>query len=173
MLCFSLLGISFPTFAVKSCSYPSRPCSSATRSLKLFLLSFPSAINNPIFSAPQHFTPILLYHWHCLPVRFGCLSDFATQPRLPWAGGLYLTQFQVFLSQYCKFSRLLLEVGWMVDSVIEVFLRLYFEVGPACVVSLGELPGIIWSLVLGCAPDAVGKEILAVITKAHLSHLSP
>ena len=70
--CLSLFGISFPVFAGEiDALYPSRPCSSATRSLKLFLFSFPGGINSPIFSAPQSFFPILLQHRLCLP---GCLS---------------------------------------------------------------------------------------------------
>ena len=73
VLCLvSLFGISFPVFAGEiDTSYPSRPCSSATRSLKLFLFSFLAGINSPIFSAPQNFSPILLQHRLCLP---GCLS---------------------------------------------------------------------------------------------------
>ena len=59
----------FPVLLWRDVPYPSRPCSSAARSLKL-LLSFPSGINSLIFSALQHFTPILSHHRHCLPIRF-------------------------------------------------------------------------------------------------------
>ena len=59
----------FPVLLWRDVPYPSRPCSSAARSLKL-LLSFPSGINSLIFSAPKHFTPILSQHRHCLPIRF-------------------------------------------------------------------------------------------------------
>ena len=59
----------FPVLLWRDVPYPSRPCSSAARSLKL-LLSFHSGINSLIFSAPQHFTPILSQHRHCLPIRF-------------------------------------------------------------------------------------------------------
>ena len=70
--CLSLFGISFPVFAGEiDALYPLRPCSSATRSLKLFLFSFPGGINSPIFSAHQKFSPILLQHRLCL---LGCLS---------------------------------------------------------------------------------------------------
>ena len=100
VLCLvSLFGISFPFFAGEiDTSYPSRPCSSATRSLKLFLFSFPAGINSPIFSAPQNFTPILLQHSHCLPGRFGCLSAFPTWLWPLWAGDLYLTHFRFSLA---------------------------------------------------------------------------
>ena len=59
----------FPVLLWRDAPYPSGPCSSAARSLKL-LLSFPSGINSLIFSAPQHFTPVLSQHTHCLPIRF-------------------------------------------------------------------------------------------------------
>ena len=87
-LFFSLLWRDVP--------YPSRPCSSATRSLKFFLFSFPDVINSLIFSVPQNFTPILLQHRHCLPVRF--LSAFPVQPPSSWADGLYLTHFRSSLA---------------------------------------------------------------------------
>ena len=75
-----VLYLEFPFLPLiwREVPYPPRPCSSATRSLKLFLFSFPAGINSPIFSAPQNFTPILLQHSHCLPGRFGCLSAFPT-----------------------------------------------------------------------------------------------
>ena len=76
--------------------YLSRLCSNATRSLKIFLLSFPSGINNPIFSAPQNFTPIFLPHRLCLPGT--SLSAFSAQAQPPWEDGLYLTHFRSSLA---------------------------------------------------------------------------
>ena len=100
----SMLGVflylEFPFLPLiwREVPYPPRPCSSATRSLKLFLFSFPAGINSPIFSAPQNFTPILLQHSHCLPGRFGCLSAFPTWLWPLWAGDLYLTHFRFSLA---------------------------------------------------------------------------
>ena len=74
-VCAGLCLVSFSTWNSLSClccghaPCPSRPCSSATRSLKCFLFSFPVGINSLIFSAPQNFTPILLQHSHCLQCR--------------------------------------------------------------------------------------------------------
>ena len=102
--CGSVLGVflylEFPFLPLiwREVPYPPRPCSSATRSLKLFLFSFPAGINSPIFSAPQNFTPILLQHSHCLPGRFGCLSAFPTWLWPLWAGDLYLTHFRFSLA---------------------------------------------------------------------------
>ena len=84
--------------------YLSRLCSNATRSLKVFfffflkvfLLSFPSGINSPIFSAPQNFTPIFLPHRLCLPGT--SLSAFSAQAQPPWEDGLYLTHFRSSLA---------------------------------------------------------------------------
>ena len=122
---FSLLRISFLCLPQKDVPYPLRPSSSTTRCLKLFLLSFPSGIHSPIFSAPQHFNPILLKHI-VFPLDSGvfCLPYMTTT----FLGRWFVPDLlQVFLSQYCKFSKLFVELGWMVDFLIEVFLHLYFE----------------------------------------------
>ena len=59
------------------------------------------ALLSPCHSQPHLFCSPALYsyfihHSHRLPVGFGC--DFSTQPRLPWAGGLYLTHFRSSLA---------------------------------------------------------------------------
>ena len=65
-VCRSVLGVflylEFPFLSLlwRDAPYPSRLCSSATRSLKLFLFSFPGGINSPIFPAPHNF--ILFYY---------------------------------------------------------------------------------------------------------------
>ena len=89
--------------------YPLRPCSSATRSLKFFLFSFPDVISSLIFSVPQNFTPILLHHRHCCPVRF--LSAFPVQPPSSWAEGFYLTHFRSSLAlRWCHQNRVIREI---------------------------------------------------------------
>ena len=109
----SLLWIDVP--------YPLRPCSSATRSLKFFLFSFPDVISSLIFSVPQSFTPILLQHRHCFPVRF--LSAFPVQPSIFLGRWFVSDSLQVFLGCYCKFSELVFELGWAVD-----FLEVFFSI---------------------------------------------
>ena len=100
--CGSVLGVflylEFPFLSLlwRDAPYLSRLCSNATRSLKIFLLSFPSGINNPIFSAPQNFTPIFLPHRLCLPGT--SLSAFSAQVQPPWEDGLYLTHFRSSLA---------------------------------------------------------------------------
>ena len=86
---FFYLKFLFLSLLWRDVLYPLRPYSSATRSLKFFVFSFPDVINSLIFSVPQNFTPILLQHRHCLPVRF--LSAFPVQPPSSWADRLYLT----------------------------------------------------------------------------------
>ena len=60
MCIFLCLEFSLLSLLWNDVPYPLRPHSSAARSLKLFLFSFPSGIHSPIFSTPQHFNPILL-----------------------------------------------------------------------------------------------------------------
>ena len=93
-MCGIFLYLKFPFLSLLwiDVPYPLRPFSSATRSLKFFLFSFPNVISSLIFSVPQNFTPILLQHRHCFPVRF--LSAFPVQPPSSWAEGLYLTHFR-------------------------------------------------------------------------------
>ena len=101
-VCRSELGVclylEFPFLSLlwRDVPYPSRPCSSATKPLKLFLFSFPGGINSPIFSAPQNFSPFSLQHRHCLP---GCLSAFPTCDLLEQIDGLYLTHFRSSLAK--------------------------------------------------------------------------
>ena len=80
----SMLGVflclEFPFLPLiwREVPYPLRPCSSATRSVKLFLFSFPAGINSTIFYAPQNFIPVLLQHNHVFLVDLG-----AFLPSLP------------------------------------------------------------------------------------------
>ena len=93
---FVYLKFIFLSLLWRDAPYLSRLCSNATTSLKIFLLSFPSGINSPIFSAPQNFTPIFLHHRHCLPGT--SLSAFSAQAQPPWEDGLYLTHFRSSLA---------------------------------------------------------------------------
>ena len=93
---FSLLEISFPLFAMERCSLSFKALFQCYSSLKFFLFFFPGVINSLIFSVPQNFTPILLQHGHCFPVRF--LSTFPVHPPSSWADGLYLTHFRSSLA---------------------------------------------------------------------------
>ena len=106
---FLYLEFHFLWLPQKDVPYPLKPCLSATRSLKLFLLSFPSGIHSPIFSDPQHFNPILLKHY-VFPLDVGvfCLPYQTTTSLGRW---IVPDLLQVFLSQYCKFSKLLVELG--------------------------------------------------------------
>ena len=101
---FVYLKFPFLSLLWRDVPYLSRLCSNATRSLKVFfffflkvlLLSFPSGINSPIFSAPQNFTPIFLHHRHCLPGP--SVSAFFAQAQPPWEDCLYLTYFRSSLA---------------------------------------------------------------------------
>ena len=147
---FLSLEFHFLPLLWKAVPYPSRLCSIATRSLKRFLLSFPSAINDPIFSAPQHFTPILLHHRHCLPVQFGCLSDFSTQPGPPWAGGLYLTHFRSSyqMLQVLQVTPRIRLKGWLPSFFVSIC-----TLSRTCLCCYHKRAvRNHWSLVLPCAP---------------------
>ena len=106
--CDIFIYLKFPFLSLlwRDVPYLSRLCSSATGSLKIFLLSFPSGINSPIFSAPQNFSPISLQHRLFLP---GCLSaSYLTVTSLSrW---FVSDTFQVSFSRCCTFSKLLLEM---------------------------------------------------------------
>ena len=93
---FVYLKFPFLSLLLRDAPYLSRLCSNATTSLKIFLLSFPSGINSPIFSAPQNFTPIFLHHRHCLPGP--SVSAFSAQAQPPWEDCLYLTHFRSSLA---------------------------------------------------------------------------
>ena len=166
--CLSLFGISFPFLAGEiDTPYPSRPCSSATRSLKLFLFSFPGGINSPIFSAPQNFSPILLQDRLSLP---GCLwSPYLTVTSLSrW---FVSDTFQVFLSQCCTFSKLLLKMDWMVDFLVEAFFSIY-TLSRTCLCSKCKRAvenNFIPSPTPMPTPAAAAEESWAVVTKAHLT----
>ena len=96
--CDIFIYLKFPFLSVlwRDVPYLLRLCSNATRSLKIVLLSFPSGINSPIFSAPQNFTPIFLHHRLCLPGT--SLSAFSAQAQPAWEDGLYLTHFRSSLA---------------------------------------------------------------------------
>ena len=121
-VCSPVLGVFIWNFLTCLCwrerySLFSRPCSSATRFLKLFLFSFPGRINSPIFSAPQNFSPISLQHRLCLP---GCLSaSYLTVTSLSrW---FVSDTFQVSFSRCCTFSKLLLEMTEWLTSWLKLF----------------------------------------------------
>ena len=150
-MCGIFLYLEFPFLSLlwSDVPYPSGPCSSATRSLKLFLHSFPSGFNSPILSAPQHFTPILLQHRHYLPSRF--LSAFLAQPRgRPWAEGLYLTHFKSSyqMLQVLQVTPWISLKGWLPSFFVSIC-----TLSRTCLCCYHKTAvGNHWSLVLPCAP---------------------
>ena len=136
--CDIFVYLKFPILSLlwRNVPYLSRLCSNATRSLKIFLLSFPSGIKSPIFSAPQNFTPIFLPHRLCLPGISP--SAFSAQAQPPWEDGLYLTHFRSSLadmasSQVTSWMGL---NGWLPNWRFSQFV---LWVGLACVVSSKDL----------------------------------
>lgn len=107
---------------------------------------------------------------NCVLVRFGCRSAFyASVTSL--SRRFVSDSFPVFLSSYCKFFKLLFELGWIVDFLFEVFLYLGFEqdlpllsVQKSCRESLD-----LCSLPVSTADE--GSWVVVPI--AHLSCLSP
>ena len=81
------------------------------------------------FTTPSFLLPSTLFLFYTSLTPSSCwIWVWLFYPTTTSLGRWFVSNsFQVFLSQHCKFSRLFLEVGCMVDSVIEVFLRLYFE----------------------------------------------
>ena len=114
VLCLvSLFGISFPVFAGEiDTSYPSRPCSSATRSLKLFLFPFLVELTVPSFLLPR---TSLLFYYSTDSVFLGVfLPPYLTMISLSrW---FVSDTFQVFLSRSCTFSSYFLKwTEWLVS----------------------------------------------------------
>ena len=116
--CDIFVYLKFPILSLlwRNVPYLSRLCSKATRSLKIFLLSFPSGVNSPIFSAPQNFT-IFLHHRYCLPGT--SLSAFSAQAQPAWEDGLYLTHFRSSLAG--KFSSYFLNGTEWLTSELKIF----------------------------------------------------
>lgn len=128
VMVFSKFGIGFAVFAVENVLCPwgpipvlLQPCSFSCSPL------CPVELTALSFLLPSALFPLSYTAANCIMIGFGGLSAFPTQPWSPGADGLYLTLFRVFLSPCCKFSRLLLELGWIVDFVLEVFFHLCFE----------------------------------------------
>ena len=87
---FVYLKFPFLSLLWRDVPYPSRPCSSATKPLKLFLLG----INKShLFCSPELLS---FFITHCLPA---CLSAFPTCDLLEQIDGLYLTHFRSSLAK--------------------------------------------------------------------------
>lgn len=106
---FSLLGISFPSLLWGNVSYPARPV--PVRNSEASLHSpFPVESTARPFLFPS--TVVLFYYTtaNCVLVQFGCRSAFyASMTSL--SRRFISDSFPVFLSSYCKFFKLLLELG--------------------------------------------------------------
>ena len=99
------LCLEFPLLSLlwRDVPYPLKPCSNTTRSLKIFLLSFPSGINSSILSAPS---TIILFYYSTNIVFL--LESRSFLPSLPscdileqticicFISGLYYSLLQVF-----------------------------------------------------------------------------
>ena len=95
----------------------------------LCLWSFSCSAFPVVFTAPSFLIPstlILFYYSTLSQLDSGvfCLPYQTTTSLGRW---IVPDLLQVFLSQYCKFSKLFVELGCMVDFLIEVLLCLYFE----------------------------------------------
>ena len=170
-----MLGVSFALFAVERCSLSFEACSNATGSLKLFLFSFPSGINSSILSTPS---TLILFYYSTDTVFL--LESRSFLPSLPscdlleqtvcicFISGLYYTLLQVF-QVICW---IWLKV-WISNWNLFFF---FFFISPLVHWSVFSAQKSYRESFDPCSllvPPAAAMESWAVVTKAHLSCLSP
>ena len=98
---------------------------------------FPVELTAQTFLLPS--SSLLFYHSTDTVFLLDSVSFFLPCPTVTSLGGEFVPDsLQVFLSQYCEFSKLFLELGWMVYFLISLSPFALWE-GPSCDVSTKEL----------------------------------
>ena len=176
------LCLEFPLLSLlwRDVPYPLKPCSNTTGSLKLFLLSFPSGIKSSILSAPS---TIILFYYSTNIVFL--LESRSFLPSLPscdileqticicFISGLYYSLLQVFQVMCWIWLKIWIS-NWNLCLSLSFFF--FFFISPIVHVSVFSAQKSCRESLDPCSllvPPAAATESWAVVTKAHLSRLSP
>ena len=110
-------------------------------------------------------TSLLFYHSTKTVFPLDSVSFCLPCPTVTLGREFVPDSLQVFLSQYCQFSKLLLELGWMV-AFLCLFLYLYFEKDLPVMSAQKSCRGssIPWSLPV---PPAAAMENWSVVTESY------